>query len=70
MKIGDKVKLVKGNPVGKVGRIACTFPVAGPVDLIDNPRGLDSAKPTMHFSIESDDGTEFSAADDQLESVD
>jgi hypothetical protein len=24
----------------------------------------------MHFSIESDDGTEFSAADDQLESVD
>ena len=67
MDIGDKVKLVKGNPFGKVGKITFMFPFVGPIDLSNNPKGLDTAKPVMHFTVQAEDGTTFSAAEDQLE---
>lgn len=67
MNVGDKVKLVKGNPFGKVGKITSGMPMTGPVDLTSNPRGLDTEKPMMHFTIEAEDGTTFSAREDQLQ---
>ena len=67
MDIGDKVKMVKGNPFGKVGIIKFKLPMTGPVDVINKPKGLDEEKPVMHFEVEAEDGTTFSAAEDQLE---
>jgi len=67
MDIGDRVKMVKGNPFGKIGRIMFKIPMTGPVDLTSKPRGLDEEKPVMHFEVEAEDGTSFSAAEDQLE---
>ena len=37
-------------------------------DLERNPRALDTTKPTMHFSVKAEDGTEFAASEDQLQS--
>lgn len=45
------------------------MPMTGPINLTDNPRGLETAKPIMHFTVTADDGTEFSATADQLELV-
>ncbi len=67
MDIGDKVKLVKGNPFGKVGTIIFKSPMSGPVNLTYNPTGLDDETPRMHFTVRAKDGTEFSASEDQLE---
>jgi len=67
MDIGDKVKMVKGNPFGKVGIIKFKLPITGPVDVTNKPKGLDEEKPVMHFEVEAEDGTTFSAAEDQLE---
>ena len=67
MDIGDKVKMVKGNPFGKVGIIKFKLSMTGPVDVTNKPKGLDEEKPVMHFEVEAEDGTTFSAAEDQLE---
>ena len=67
MDIGDKVKMVKGNPFGKVGIIKFKLPMTGPVDVTNKPMGLDEEKPVMHFEVEAEDGTTYSAAEDQLE---
>ena len=67
MDIGDKVKMVKGNPFGKVGIIKFKLPMTGPVDVTNKPKGLDEEKPVMHFEVEAEDGSTFSAAEDQLE---
>ena len=67
MDIGDKVKMVKGNPFGKVGIIKFKFPMTGPVDVTNKPKGLDEEMPVMYFEVEAEDGTTFSAAEDQLE---
>ena len=69
MDIGDRVKLVKGNPFGKIGIITFMMPMVGPVDLTYNPTGLKDGQSMKHFNIKADDGTEFSAAEDQLEVV-
>ena len=67
MDIGDKVKMVKGNPFGKVGIIEFKLPMIGPVDVTNKPKGLDEEMPVMHFEVEAEDGTTFSATEDQLE---
>jgi len=67
MDIGDKVKMVKGNPFGKIGIIKFKFPLTGPVNLTGEPRGLNNKQPVMHFEVEAEDGTKFPAAEDQLE---
>ena len=67
MDIGDKVKMVKGNPFGKVGIIKFKLPMTGPVDVTNKPKGLDEEKPVMHFEVEAGDDTTFSVAEDQLE---
>jgi len=67
MDIGDKVKMVRGNPFGKIGIIKFKLPFTGPVNLTENPEGLKDTEPVMHFEVEADDGTTFSAAEDQLE---
>lgn len=67
MDIGDKVKMVKGNPFGKIGIIKFKLPMTGPVDVTNKPKALDEENPVMHFEVEAEDGTTFSAAEDQLE---
>lgn len=69
MDIGDKVKMVKGNPFGKVGIIKFKLPMTGPVDVTNKPKGLDEEKPVIHFVVEAEDGTTFSVAEDQVESL-
>lgn len=69
MDIGDKVKLVKGNPFGKIGIIKFMAPMVGPVNLTFNPTGLKDGQPMKHFVIKADDGTEFSAPESDLELV-
>ena len=67
MDIGDKIKMVKGNPFGEVGIIKFKFPMIEPVDVTNKSKGLDEEIPVMHFEVEAEDGTTFSAAEDQLE---
>lgn len=67
MDIGDKVKLVKGNPFGKVGKIKEVALMTRPVNLTSNPTGLDDAQLEKVFLCEADDGTEFSGWEDDLE---
>ncbi len=67
MKIGDKVKLIKGNPFGKVGIIKLAVPMARPVNLTNDPMGLENDKLEEYFSCEADDGTSFSGWEDDLE---
>jgi len=67
--IGDKVKLVKGNPFGKIGVIKQLSFVKGPVNLTYNPTGLKDAQAVKHFEIEADDGTIFYGTEDDLELV-
>lgn len=67
MDIGDKVKMVKGNPFGKVGIIKFKLPMTGPVNVTNKPKRLDEEKSVMHFEVKAEDGTIFSAAEDQLE---
>ena len=69
MDVGDKVKLVKGNPFGKIGIIKFAFPLAGPVNLTYKPTGLNDTPPVMHFEVEADDGTKFWGTEDDLELV-
>ena len=69
MDIGDKVKLVKGNPFGKIGIIKQVLYMKGPVNLTYNPRGLKDGRAVKHFEVEADDGTTFSATEDCLELV-
>ena len=66
MDIGDKVKMVKGNPFGEIGIIKFKFPMTGPVDVTNKPKGLGEEKTIMHFEVEAEDGTTWMAAEDQL----
>jgi hypothetical protein len=69
MDIGDKVKLVKGNPFGKIGIIKQVLPMKGPVNLTYDPKGLKGGQYVKHFGIEADDGTTFYGTEDDLELV-
>ena len=65
MKVGDKVKLIKGNPLGKVGIIISVAP------LSRSTRGESGTFKEMEyrdsFACKADDGTFFSAFEDDLE---
>jgi hypothetical protein len=67
--VGDRVKLVRGNPFGKIGTIKLVLPMKGPVNLTYNPTGLKDGQYVKYFSIEADDGTMFSGNEDDLELV-
>ena len=69
MDIGDKVKLVRGNPLGKIGIIKYVQPMKGPVNVTEDPRGLEKAMYKKHFLCQADDGTEFYGIEDDLELV-
>ncbi len=69
MDIGDKVKLVKGNPFGKIGIIKHMLPMKGPVNVTYDPTGLEDAQTVKHFEIEANDGTIFPGTEDDLELV-
>ncbi|MFC1893103.1 hypothetical protein ACFLYR_03585 [Chloroflexota bacterium] len=69
MKKGDKVKRVKGNPFGAIGIIKYDVALKGPVDLTLNPRGLKDEPYVLHFEVEAEDGTTFSAPEDDLEII-
>jgi hypothetical protein len=69
MDIGDKVKLIKGNPFGKIGVIKQVCLMKGPVNVTYDPTGLKDGQTVKHFEIEADDGTVFSGTEDDLELV-
>lgn len=69
MDVGDKVKLVKGNPFGKIGIIKTAQLMAGPVNVTKDPMGLKTAPKKKHFLCEADDGTEFYGTEDTLELI-
>jgi hypothetical protein len=66
---GDKVKLIKGNPFGKVGLIKQVQLMKWPVNLTYDPTGLKDGQIIKHFVIEADDGTIFYGTEDDLELV-
>ncbi len=68
MDIGDKVRLIKDNPFGKVGVIIFKNPLVEPIILNSNLRGLHK-KPTWQFRIRAEDGSKFDASENQLEIV-
>ncbi len=65
MDIGDRVKLIKGNPFGIEGVIRSYLLMTRPTDLTLNPTGLE--KEETNFRCEADDGTEFFGFEDELE---
>ncbi len=67
MDVGDKVKLIKGNPFGKVGVIKQVVHMTGPFNVTTDPLALKEGQNTKYFAIEADDGTVFSGAEDDLE---
>ena len=69
MDIGDKVRVTKGNPFGKVGIITFVLPMRGPIHLAVGD-DIDKAPIMKHFEIQTDDGSTYPVAEDQLELVD
>ena len=69
MDIGDKVKLVKGNPFGKIGILKRVQLMVGPVNVTQDPRGLKNGSYVKHFEVKADDGTIFSGTEDDLELI-
>lgn len=67
MDIGDKVRVIKGNLLGKIGIIQFCQPMKGPVNVTENPSGLEKVPYKKHFIIKTKDGTSFPASEDQLE---
>ena len=67
MKVGDKVRLIKGNPLGKVGVIKSVLLMTRPVTITSNE--LKEAKPEECFGCEAEDGIQFSGFADELELV-
>ena len=67
MDIGDKVRMLKGNPFGRVGIIKSKNFMTAPLDLNAAPYFLDTEDAHWHFTIEAEGGDIFSAAEDQLE---
>lgn len=65
MKIGDKVKLIKGNPFGIIGVINQITLMSRPVAISSNER--ETAPVEEYFVCIAEDGTEFSGWADDLE---
>jgi len=68
MKIGNKVKIVKGNPFGKVGKIIFEGPpISEPANISEDQRALYKAPIPRHFTIKDVNLSEYPATEDQLE---
>lgn len=67
MNVGNKVKLIKGNPFGKIGIIKSVTKMTRPtiVEGID----LDKIPLEEYFEVEADDGTIFWGWEDDLELI-
>ncbi|MFC1984844.1 hypothetical protein ACFLUW_00400 [Chloroflexota bacterium] len=69
LKVGDRVKLVKGNPFGIIGEIKAVCLATRPVDLSSNRAELKDAPSEPSFWCEADDGTTFAGFEDELELI-
>jgi hypothetical protein len=67
VKLGDKVQLVKGNPLGKIGTITGISLITGPANLENNPRCI--GKVEHNFFVTADDGSKFHGFQDQLKII-
>jgi len=67
VKLGDKVQLVKGNPLGKTGTITGASLISRPANLENNPSGI--GKVEHNFFVTADDGSKFSGFQDQLKMI-
>lgn len=67
--IGDKVKVVKGDPFGKIGVIKSLppAPMKGPVTCKTNE--LDNAPDLIGYEIVTEDGGIYTVFEDQLELI-
>ena len=67
LKVGDKVKLIKGNPFGKIGRIKIVAKMTRPqlVEGLD----IDKIQVEEYFEAEADDGTKFSGWEEDFEKL-
>ncbi len=67
MDVGDRVKLIKGNPLGKEGVIKSYLLMTRPVNLTASPTGLSMGEHEKYFKCVPDNGREFYGFEDQLE---
>ncbi|MGI2336868.1 MAG: hypothetical protein ACRKGH_09570 [Dehalogenimonas sp.] len=65
MDIGDRVKMIRGNPFGKEGIITFSLPIK----TSDVNGDISQGEESVHFEVKADDGTVFQAAEDQLQLV-
>ena len=68
LKIGDRVKLIKGNPFGKIGKIILITQMTRPTNVSD---GFDLSKVPLEnfFTAKADDGTEFFGWEEDFEKL-
>ena len=66
MKIGDKVKSIRGEKVGIIEYM--TF-LNKSSETTNTARGLKTGKPKKYFNCKAEDGTEFSRFEDDLELI-
>lgn len=69
MDIGDKVRLIKGNPFNGIGIIKSFTLRPKPVNVLFAVDAMKKTRLDKHFLIEAGDGTIFSGFEDQLELV-
>jgi len=69
MDIGNRVRLIIGNPFGIEGVIKSYVLMTRPINLVSDPTGLDTAKREKCFQCISDNGVEFSGFENQLELI-
>ena len=67
LKVGDKVKLIKGNPFGKIGIIKLVNKMTRPTNV--EGISLDKIPFEDNFLAEADDGTTFSGWEEDFEKL-
>jgi hypothetical protein len=69
MDAGDKVKLVKGSPLGKIGVIEFSTFMTRPADAKIGPLAMMKLPHEKCFAVSTGDGTYFFGFEDQLELI-
>lgn len=69
MNEGDKVRRVKGDPLGAVGIIETKWPFKEADHLKEHPFGLKGSTDKWYYTIRQEDGSTFDAPEDDLEKI-
>jgi len=68
LKVGDKVKLIKGNPFGKIGKIISKNKMMSRITNVNNV-DIKDLPLEEYFIARADDGIEFSGPEDCFEKL-